>query len=99
MNLGLSPELKLAFPNINISKPKNNSALLSSSPFIDDIDPNWVSGFASGEGSFQVDIIKIKKFDNKYQVSLRFSIGQHSRNELLLKSLANYLKCGRVKKK
>lgn len=63
--------------------------------------PNWISGFASGEGSFQVNIRKIKKLDNKYQVLLTFSIGQHSScvDELLLKSLAKYLDCGKVIKK
>jgi LAGLIDADG endonuclease len=60
--------------------------------------PNWVSGFASGDGSFQVEIRKIKNLD-KYQVLLKFSIGQHSRDKQLLKSLSNYLDCGRVQKK
>ena len=48
-----------------------------------------------------MNIRKIKKLrtDNKYQVGLIFSIGQHSRDELLLKSLAKYLDCGKVIKK
>jgi len=113
MNLGLSPELKLAFPNINTSLIKepniiyptrcnhnhnhnhnnnNNQNHNTKDGYIkaniSNFDPNWISGFASGEGSFQVGISKIKKLDNKYQVLLTFSIGQHSRDELLLKSLA-----------
>ena len=104
MNLGLSPELNLAFQDINlysvINEPYNISAtapFTSSLSIIEEFDPNWVSGFASGDGSFQVEIRKIKI--DKYQVLLKFSIGQHSRDELLLKSLAVYLDCGKVKKK
>lgn len=104
MNLGLSPELNLAFPDINlysiINEPYNiyaKAPFTSSLSIIEEFDPNWVSGFASGDGSFQVEIRKIK--NDKYQVLLKFSIGQHSRDELLLKSLAVYLDCGKVKKK
>lgn len=120
MNLGLSPELKLAFPNINTSLIKEPNIIYPTrcnhnhnhnnnhnhntkdgyiKANISKFDPNWISGFASGEGSFQVGISKIKKLDNKYQVLLTFSIGQHSRDELLLKSLAKYLDCGKVIKK
>jgi LAGLIDADG endonuclease len=105
MNLGLSPELKLAFPNIKtslIKEPHNHNTKdgnIKANIGTINFNPNWISGFASGEGSFQVNIRKIKKLDNKYQVLLTFSIGQHSRDELLLKSLAKYLDCGKVIKK
>ena len=56
-----------------------------------------ISGFTSEDGSFQVEIKKIK--NDKYQVLLKFSIGQHSKDKLLLKSLAVYLNCRKVKKK
>jgi hypothetical protein len=105
MNLGLSPELKLAFPIFNSCSLIKNYRNISTPilgkvlPNSENFEPNWVAGFASGEGSFQVNIRKIKKLDNKYQVLLTFSIGQHGREELLLKNLANYLGCGRVQKK
>lgn len=61
-------------------------------------EPNWVAGFIAGEGSFQIDIKKSKTCRNKHQVLLRFSVAQHIRDELLLKSFIYYLDCGRVYK-
>ena len=53
---------------------------------------NWMAGFAKGEGSFQVDIRKsqttimsmgqwVNGSMAGYQVLLRFSIGQHRRDQ------------------
>lgn len=64
---------------------------------INQIDPNWLSGFASGEGSFlakALDIKKNKTFKQGNQVLLRFSIGQQARDEQLLRSFIDYLNCG-----
>jgi hypothetical protein len=49
MNKGLSPELKLAFPQLNIGPLKIEAEPKKS------LNPNWVAGFATGEGSFQVE--------------------------------------------
>ena len=89
MNKGLSPELILAFPII--------SPIILESESNNKLEPNWVAGFASGEGSFQVD----KRISNKHghQILLRFSIGQHRRDEQLLRNLIYYLDCGKVNKK
>jgi len=62
MNYGLSNELKLAFPDIKICPVKTFANNISVKPIIEVFEPNWVSGFASGDGSFQVEIRKIKKF-------------------------------------
>ena len=105
MNKGLSPELKLAFPHINIeplkieARPNKIPLLLFSNVATgDEAKENayWLTGFATGEGSFQVDIRKSKTSKSGYQVLLRFSIGQHRRDEQLLRSLIDYLNCGRV---
>lgn len=58
-----------------------------------------MSGFASGEGSFQVDTKKSKTMKLEYPILLRFSIAQNSIDEQLLKNLIDYLDCGRVQKK
>jgi len=62
------------------------------------LDPNWTSGFISGDGSFQVDIRKNDKFKLKYQVLLRFSLSQQAREEQVLKNLIYCLDCGKVDK-
>jgi len=92
MNKGLPSELVVAFPQI-----KNlRSVIIKEAEPNKILDPNWLSGFASGEGSFQVDI---KKNKTGYEVVLRFSIGQQARDEQLLRSIIDYLNCGRVQKK
>ena len=91
MNKGLFPELKLAFPNI--------SPLILESESNNKLYPNWVAGFASGEGSFKDDIRKSKTAKHRYQILLRFSIGQHIRDEQLLINLNYYLECGKAQQK
>jgi hypothetical protein len=52
----------------------------------------------SGEGCFTVDI---NQFEGKRitSINFRFFITQHSRDELLMKSLVDYLSCGYFYKK
>lgn len=58
-------------------------------------DPNWLSGFASGEGNFY---IKISKGSNKigYRVQLKFRLVQHSRDRILMEIISKYLKTGKL---
>lgn len=90
MNKGLSENLVKAFPDLApVKRP------LIKVP--DMIDPNWLAGFIDGEGCFYV---KINKDNTKtgYTVSLNFIITQHSRDEQLIFSSANYLGCGNIQK-
>ena len=88
LNLGLSDELKAAFPNIiPVKRPLTINQVVP--------DPNWVAGFTSGEGCFYVVIKKSNTHNLEAQVSLRFSISQHSRDEVLMRSLVNYFGIGR----
>jgi hypothetical protein len=47
-------------------------------------------------GCFSVNIYKSSASKHGFQVSLKFTLTQHSRDELLLKSLVDYLGCGRI---
>lgn len=58
---------------------------------IENISPFWLAGFCSGESNFFITLSK------KY-VSLRFSIGQDSRDLLLLDSILKSFNCGYVYK-
>lgn len=89
INLGLTSDLKAAYPNIT-PYPK-----LEFLPCVIK-DPNWLAGFTSGEGCFFIDIKKSKTTRLGETVQLRFNISQHSRDENLIKSLADYLGCGKV---
>ena len=82
----------------NISNIKNIDILerplhLVNSAEFKNIDPNWISGFVAGDGSFD---IKITKRKSKYQVELRFRITQHIRDIHILGLIAEYLDCGEV---
>jgi hypothetical protein len=101
MNKGLSSDLNKLGKNSNVALPPLNipSPAYAEIAKNKEFDPNWLAGFASGEGSFQIDIQKSKTSRLGHQVLLRFSIGQHRRDEQLLINLIDYFKCGRVYKK
>jgi hypothetical protein len=89
MNLGISDELKLNFINtVPIQRPTIKTINIP--------DFNWISGFVSGEGNFFVDIFKSCSNKIGYQVKLRFSVTQHSRDKELLELIALYLDAGIV---
>lgn len=90
VNLGLSPDLKASFPNvIPVQRPLAVKDLQTK-------DPQWLAGFVSGDGGF---LIKIQNSSSGGKIganlSLKFQITQHSRDEQLMKSLVDYLGCGR----
>lgn len=92
LNRGLSNELKVFFPKvIAITRPKLNIPIT--------IDYNWIAGFFTGEGCFSVSICK-PKYNKNYCniISLRISITQHYRDNLLINHLMSTLNCGVVSK-
>jgi hypothetical protein len=88
LNLGLSESLKKVFPNVNpVAIPSLPSPVIP--------DENWLSGFVSGEGCFLVNIYNSPKSITGKGVTLIFSVSQHIRDCLLLKSFEKYLDCGK----
>ena len=89
MNKGLSPSIKAAFVNIiPVNRP---------SVFKEKIrDDNWISGFTTGDGSFIIRIIQESSRRLGFKVQLIFKIGQHIREEKLIRSLVDHLACGKV---
>ena len=88
MNRGLSQKLKLAFPDVvPVERPEFELPQT--------IDPEWLAGFTSAEGSFQ---IVIKKSQNSvgFQVLLVLVIAQHKRDLNLMKHIRESLNCGVV---
>jgi hypothetical protein len=80
---------------------------------VQSIDPQWVAGFTSGDGSFIVSIRDLKPSQTPPtsqlacaamlvereaygRVSLTFTLIQHSRDELLMKSLVDYFGSGKA---
>lgn len=91
MNLGLSDMLKSEFAGYTpVERPVINSGSVS-------LDPDWISGFVSAEGNFDV---RIPTTNSKlgYRVQLRFRISQHSRDLKLMENLVEYFGSGKVYK-
>jgi hypothetical protein len=89
LNLGLTDELKKAFPTIvSVLRPIVINQTIK--------DSYWVAGFSSGEACFLVSIFK--KQDGKQTVGLVFKISQDSRDDQLMKSLIPYFGAGNVYK-
>ena len=92
LNLGLSEELKTAFPDIIPTvRPLVQCQKIQ--------DANWLAGFASAEGCFMVGVRKDKNYSTGFQVNLTFLVTQHVRDEQLMNSLTEYLNCGNLHKK
>ena len=93
INKGLPDELKSAFPSVvdfvaaQVETPIGIQSKIT-------IDPDWVGGFASGEGCFYIKITTSSSYKTGFQVSLRFSITQHLRDQLLLENLVKFFGCG-----
>lgn len=86
LNWGLSDKLAVAFPNIiSVQRPQYEFKGIP--------HPYWVSGFTSGDGSFNLRINRPDSNKDKGPaVSLRYSINLNIREEALIKGLVSYFK-------
>ena len=91
MNLGLSEKLQLAFHDVvAVPRPEVKTPLT--------IEPNWLAGFTSAEGSYIIKITKSKTHRVGSQVILVFVITQHMRDQQLLIRINKYFGCGNLYK-
>jgi len=89
LNLGISEVLKSYFTNIiPVERPLVKSTSLP--------DPNWIAGFVSGEGCFDINLKNSTSHRTGYQVILRFSVKQHERDKYLMGQISKWLGCGKV---
>lgn len=79
--------MKEAFPSsVAVPRPQVPQILVP--------HPQWVAGFASGDGSFIINIRESKVMQAGGRVALTFVLTQHSRDEPLMRSLVNFFDCG-----
>lgn len=83
LNLGLSEKLKEFFPNIVADKIKTTF-------LIGDLDPYWVAGFTSGDGSFNIKTSSSTTTKLGTRVQLRFAIGLSVREKELIVALTKF---------
>ena len=91
MNKGISLQLKECFSkSINTKRDK---IILP-----ENINYDWFAGFFTGEGCFFIDIFKSKMTKLGYCIRLRITIGQHSRDELLVNKFVSIFQGGFIYK-
>lgn len=91
MNLGLSDKLKSEFAGYTpVERLVFNNDNVN-------LNPNWISGFVSAEGNFDVRM-PLSKSKIGYRVQLRFRITQHQRDIRLMENLVKYFGCGKIYK-
>ena len=88
-NRGLTPALKEAFPDY----------IPAARPLVDihkllPIDPYWIAGFVSGDGSFVVRFRINDAYGAGARVELVFILTQHYRDLSLINYLPSYFGCG-----
>ncbi len=93
LNLGISANLKAAFPSIIPVTYDLGSRYICTIP-----DPFWIAGFTAAEGCFFVHIINSTTHRLKKRVILVFLLTQHIRENELMLSLKNYFSCGHIYK-
>ena len=90
INTGISQIVKSNFSNIvPVNRPIITTNIIP--------DPQWISGFVSGEGTFDIKIYK-SKTNTGYGVQLRFRVPQHSRDTKLIEVLIKYFGSGVLEK-
>ncbi len=90
LNKGLPTAVKEAFPDILPTIfPKYKISF--------SINPNWLAGFITAEGSFYISLYESDKRKAGYAVSLSFSLSQHLKDVELLERLCLFLDCGVVR--
>lgn len=89
LNKGLPERVKAEYPDII-------PATLPEFKIPFSLNPDWLSGFITAEGSFFISLYLNEKRKAGYAISLVFSLSQHIKDIELLKRLAKYLECGRI---
>jgi len=100
MGNGLTGTLAENFPNIvpvdSSIIPFNSSSNNDKQESLKNIDPNWISGFTEGNGSFIVDVLQ-ESYTSGKTVKLNFQIIQNESDKELLSLIILYLNCGTIK--
>lgn len=86
------PLLLQIYPNIKIlSRPLYE-------PTDEILNPYWIAGFTTGNGTFGLNMIKRSTSRLNYSFNPQFRITQHNKDMKLLCNIINTLKIGRIKK-
>lgn len=89
LNLGLPSNLKEAFPKVvQLNRPEYTFKGIA--------HPEWIAGFTSGDGSFNIKVSKFTTNKVGSRVQLRYAIGLNIREKDLIKGLVTYFNLGNL---
>lgn len=74
----------------------NNTKLFSTQNTSNKLDPNYITGFADGEGCFYIGISPNSKYDSGFRIKLSFQIGLHEKDKELLNLIKSYFGVGKI---
>ena len=60
------------------------------------LDPNYITGFSNGEGSFVISLVKNERLKTGWQLDPGFSIELHIKDLNLLKQIKAYFKVATI---
>lgn len=89
INRGVSNKVNRFFPNI-VPYRKVKTTI----PNV--LNPNWVSGFVAGDGSFTLGLRKSKLESKALGLYFNFSVIQHSKDYELIKLFILFFNCGNI---
>ena len=84
MGLERDYQCKVLFKSLNRYYSTSKIPTDTSQIFESKLDPDFVSGFIDGEGSFSVTFIKDKSYKSGWQIKTSFSIGLHRKDLAIL---------------
>jgi hypothetical protein len=94
LNLGLTTELENILNKYQAESGCSISLEREIIKVTEKLNPYWIAGFVSGDGSFSVHVGKDDRIKTGFRVDPRFSVGLHSRDANLIENLANFFNCG-----
>jgi len=74
----------------------NNTKLFSTQNTSNKLNPNYITGFADGEGCFYIGISPNSKYYSGFIIKLSFQIGLHKKDKELLNLIKSYFGVGKI---
>lgn len=85
---------KAFFSTSNLLSSSNSELVPEKFKKQDKLHPDFITGFADGEGFFGVSISKNNKLKSGWQIQLRFVIGVHMKDAFVLEQVKDYFGVG-----
>lgn len=99
--MGLEKDYRNKILSKSLNKYYSTNAVLKDTSQLENfkLDPNFITGFIDGEGSFFVTFIKDESYKSGWQIKTSFSIGLHKKDSVLLENIKSFFNVGGISKK